>query len=98
MVEANDLWVFMFLQRLGIWSYAVFLGVAIGSCRCWAAALFMVPLALSEAEASMVTEGSLVESFCRPASGRKEWRGERAERGCGNTLEGLCVCQQSVSR
>lgn len=52
----------------------VFLGVAIGFCLCWVSVLFMVPLVLSEAEASVVTEGSLVESFCRSSSGRKKWR------------------------
>lgn len=90
----------MFLQGVGISSDELFLGVAIGSCLCWVSVLFMVPLALSEAEASVATGGSLVESFCRSAVTERngEERGERAERDCGNMFEGSCLHQESVSR
>lgn len=57
----------------------------------------MVPLALSEAEANVLIEESLAESFCKWQK-EMERRKEKGLRETVEMLEGLCLHQDSVSR
>ena len=54
----------------------------------------MVPLAISEAEANVVIEGSLEESFCKWQK-EMERRKEKGLREAVEMLEGLCLHQDS---